>query len=175
LDVTTFSIEDLTQTIREELGEDLSVRTIRYYIAEGVLRKPDKRGKFTHAHLDRLKLILRLKQAFLPIPDIREKLQLLSDGDVTAELDRYETQKKPSAPNLAAEYTQRLLAKRSHSSAEEMPPPLVSTSPPVANTETWERITLTPDIEVHVRQPLSKEEQIFLSALLDYAQTLRKR
>lgn len=174
LEPTTFTIEGLTQAIREELGEDLSPRTIRYYIAEGVLRRPDERGKFTQAHLERLKLALRLKRAFLPIAEIREKLYLLSDGDVTAELSRYEAQSKPPVSNLAAEYTQRLLTQRGRTSAEVKAELNLSTPIPESNVETWEHITLSPDIVIHVRQYLSKDEQIFLKALLAYAKTLRK-
>lgn len=171
--MTTFSIEEMAQTIHEENGVDISPRTIRYYIAEQVLRRPDERGKFTRAHLDRLRLILRLKQAFLPISEIREKLHLLSDGDVAAELNRYESQSKPLPPNLAAEYTQRLLANRGPASAARQQAAL--SVPPRSGTkaETWERITLAPDIEIHVRQPLSQNEHSFLTALLDYAGKLR--
>ena len=171
--MNTFTIEEMAQVIREESGADISPRTIRYYIAEGVLRRPDERGKFTQAHLDRLKLILRLKQAFLPIADIREKLQLLSDGDVAVELDRFETHSKPAARNLAAEYTQRLLAQTGKPTVGEKRARLLSSPITGQNSETWERITLAPDIEVHVRQPLSQDEQIFLSSLLDYAHKLR--
>ena len=165
----TCTIEELARTIQAEAGIDITPRTIRYYIAEGVLRRPDKRGEFSQAHFDRLRLILQLKQAFLPISEIREKLELLSDSDVTAELERYETRGKPPAPNLAAEYTQRLLAWRNQPDDEAKPLPLLSTPLPGAKTETWERITLTPHIEIHVRQPLSKEEQTLLDALLDLA------
>ena len=172
--MATFSIEELTQAIREEMGTDLSPRTIRYYIAEGVLRRPDERGTFSQAHLDRLKLILRLKQAFLPIAEIREKLQLLSDGDVTAELERYETQSKPPVSNLAAEYTQRLLAQRSRPIVHEELHSSKAAPPSLTKSETWERITLSPDIELHVRQPLSANEHTYLTALLDYARKLRK-
>jgi DNA-binding transcriptional MerR regulator len=172
--MTTFTIDELVQTIREETGEDLSPRTIRYYIAEGVLRRPDARGTFTEAHLDRLKLILRLKQAFLPIPEIRRQLELLTDGDVKAQLERYETQGRSPASNLAAEYTQRLMAQRAGPLGENVPPPS-STPGSGVKAETWERFLLAPGVELHVRKPLSLEEQEFLDSLLEHAQQLRKK
>jgi DNA-binding transcriptional MerR regulator len=52
-----------------ELAEraGVSVRTVRYYIQEGLLPAPDTQGRFasyTEEHLDRLELIRRLKEAF---------------------------------------------------------------------------------------------------------------
>ncbi len=174
MDNTTFSIEGLSQAILKELGEEISPRTIRYYIAEGLLRKPDDRGKFTQAHLDRLKLALRYKQSFLPIPDIRAKLELLSHGDVTAELSRYEFQSKSPVSNLAAEYTQRLLSQKSRNSFEVHAVQQLAAPLQISNVETWDHITLTPNIVIYARQSLSPHEQEYLKALLDFAKTLRK-
>ncbi|MBA3450493.1 MAG: MerR family transcriptional regulator, partial [Chloroflexia bacterium] len=66
---------------------NVSVRTVRYYIAEGLLPPPEGAGPgsaYTAAHLDRLRLIQRLKQAFLPLKEIRRRLTGLDDGDVRA-------------------------------------------------------------------------------------------
>src|SRR5688500_18740607 len=75
---------------RLTLGEltaaaDVSVRTVRYYISEGLLPPPEGTGPgsaYTQGHLDRLRLIQRLKEAYLPLKEIRRRLSGLSDDDV---------------------------------------------------------------------------------------------
>jgi DNA-binding transcriptional MerR regulator len=79
---------------RLTLGEltaaaDVSVRTVRYYIAEGLLPPPEGSGPasaYTQGHLDRLRLIQRLKEAYLPLKEIRRRLSGLSDDEVRSVL-----------------------------------------------------------------------------------------
>src|SRR5919107_3546863 len=79
---------------RLTLGEltaaaDVSVRTVRYYIAEGLLPPPEGSGPgsaYTQGHLDRLLLIQRLKEAYLPLKEIRRRLSGLSDDEVRSVL-----------------------------------------------------------------------------------------
>ncbi len=70
-----------------QLSEAASVtpRTIRYYLGEGLLPAPLSQGRYagyTQAHLQRLRLIQRLKNAFLPLAAIKAQLEGLSDADV---------------------------------------------------------------------------------------------
>src|SRR5512146_2276077 len=68
----------------------VSVRTIRYYISEGLLPPPEARGRFSmydEEYLDRIELIKRLKDAFLPLKEIRRQLETLSKEEI-AELVR---------------------------------------------------------------------------------------
>jgi DNA-binding transcriptional MerR regulator len=68
---------------------DVSVRTVRYYIAEGLLPPPAGAGPasaYTPGHLDRLRLIHRLKAAYLPLKEIRRRLAGLNDDEVRAVL-----------------------------------------------------------------------------------------
>jgi DNA-binding transcriptional MerR regulator len=63
----------------------VSVRTVRYYIAEGLLPPPEGAGPqsaYTPGHLDRLRLIQRLKAAYLPLKEIRRRLAGLGDEAV---------------------------------------------------------------------------------------------
>lgn len=65
----------------------VSVRTVRYYISEGLLPPPVGAGRASHyttGHLNRLALIARLKDAYLPLKEIRRRLAGLSDAEVTA-------------------------------------------------------------------------------------------
>jgi DNA-binding transcriptional MerR regulator len=73
------SLGELTDAAR------VSVRTVRYYIAEGLLPPPEGTGPgsaYTQGHLDRLRLIQRLKEAYLPLKEIRRRLSGLGDEDV---------------------------------------------------------------------------------------------
>jgi DNA-binding transcriptional MerR regulator len=63
----------------------VSVRTIRYYINEGLLPPPEVRGRYTYYsdnYLYRLELIRRLKDAFLPLKEIRQRMMSLNDEEV---------------------------------------------------------------------------------------------
>jgi DNA-binding transcriptional MerR regulator len=62
-------------------------RTVRYYIAEGLLPPPQTEGRYalyTDEHLRRLQLIQRLKIAFLPLATIKAQMAPLSDPQVQA-------------------------------------------------------------------------------------------
>ena len=66
----------------------ISERTVRYYVAEGLLPAPDGRGRGAHygaAHLTRLKLIRAIQQAGNDLETIGEYLSELADDDAKAE------------------------------------------------------------------------------------------
>ena len=72
----------------------VSARTVRYYIVEGLLPPPEGAGMgamYGPAHLDRLRLILRLKDAYLPLREIRRQLTGLDDEQVRQRLQELET------------------------------------------------------------------------------------
>jgi DNA-binding transcriptional MerR regulator len=78
-----------------ELAEaaGVSVRTVRYYIAEGLLPPPaGARSHYTREHLDRLRLIGQLKEAYLPLREIRRHLTAMDHKQVqqVSEPDRHE-------------------------------------------------------------------------------------
>jgi len=65
----------------------VSVRTVRYYIAEGLLPPPLGSGPasfYTPAHLQRLQVIGRLKEAYLPLKEIRRRLDGVEDRELPA-------------------------------------------------------------------------------------------
>ena len=66
-------------------------RTIRFYATEGLLPPPLSEGRnaiYTERHRRRLRLIQRLKAAYLPLSAIQEQLVGLSDEQVNALLER---------------------------------------------------------------------------------------
>jgi DNA-binding transcriptional MerR regulator len=98
-----FSIGELSR----EAG--VSVRTIRYYIAEGLLPPTESgpRAVYTRAHLDRLRLIGRMKNEFLPLKEIRRHLATLDDDEIRrlAEemvVEDIEPMPAPMSPRMSA-------------------------------------------------------------------------
>ena len=92
----TMTLADLTE------AADVSTRTVRYYIAEGLLPPPDGAGPssvYTAGHLARLRLIQRLKAAYWPLKEIRRRLAGLSDAEVERAL--LEMDSAPEAPAYA--------------------------------------------------------------------------
>lgn len=77
--------------IKELTLEDLAtisglpVRTLRFYIQEGVLQGPDTHGKnarYSQQHLDQLELIRRLKKLRLPLQEIRQLLNNMTSTEI---------------------------------------------------------------------------------------------
>jgi DNA-binding transcriptional MerR regulator len=93
----------LIHELAERAG--VSVRTIRYYINEGLLPPPDSKGRYatyTESYLHRLELIQRLKDAFLPLKEIRERVRGLTDPQVLDLLATLPAAGEPSAPPSAS-------------------------------------------------------------------------
>src|SRR5512141_648218 len=69
---------------------DVTPRTVRYYVAQGLLPSPDVAGpatRYTEVHLARLRLIRRLQRDHLPLAEIRVRLGRMGDADIRAAAD----------------------------------------------------------------------------------------
>ena len=212
---------------------DVSVRTIRFYLAQGLLPAPGREGpqtRYPESTLHRLRLIRQLQRGHLPLAEIRNRIAGLSDADVVAILA--EPVELPS--NSALEYVRGVLAgsPRPESGAMDAPQaraallhgsllrriearpltrppalaspalaapevasapapepaaapapgPAAATPPPTAPSpdrpqperSQWERIELEPDIELHVRRPLSRIANKRVERLIAFARQLQK-
>jgi DNA-binding transcriptional MerR regulator len=92
----------------------VSARTVRYYIAEGLLPPPVAAGPrtaYAPAHLDRLRLISQLKAEYLPLKEIRRRLATLDDAAVRRHLLQAKgaPPARASPPDTASAYLDRLL------------------------------------------------------------------
>lgn len=158
----------------EELSRRAGVnsRTVRYYVQEGLLPAPDRgRGaRYTDEHLDRIRLIRRLQEEHLPLAKIRSQLEGLAWPVIREILARQS--KRPK--NDAASYISEVLsggpptvrAVRDWAASAD-----VASHPPDARPERshWERIAVSPQIELHVRRgQMSKAEKRLLDALLSF-------
>lgn len=178
---------------------DVTPRTIRYYIQGGLLRSPDVAGantRYDEGHLWRLRLIRRLQREHLPLAEIRNRLIALDDDQVRTLVGG----SAESARGSAVEYIRSVLTSRgvaaqsarpsapcrgSHPSRPAPRPPApvageahlaavggASSAPPPPDRSQWERLTLSPDLELHIRRPLSRLDNRRVDRLISIARQL---
>ena len=62
----------------QELADraEVTTRTIRYYVEQGVLPPPERGrpAEYTEEHVARLALVKRLKEQYLPLEEIRDTM-----------------------------------------------------------------------------------------------------
>jgi len=88
-------------------------RTIRYYTAEGLLPRPDTRGQYAlygEEHLLRLQLIGQLKESYLPLGEIKGRIESLDAEQIRMLLD--EQGDSPAPPTSAADYLAQVRARQ---------------------------------------------------------------
>lgn len=162
----------------------VSTRTVRYYIQQGLLPSPEARGPGAHygpEHLDRLRLIRRLQREHLPLAEIRLRIESLNPDEVRRLLDIAPSHKRSSA----SDYVRGVLseAPRSFHSVQEPRVALEDTlfartdarkeSAPLTRSQ-WERLTVARDVELHVRRPLSREQNRQVERLIEAARQIFK-
>ena len=175
----------------------LPVRTIRYYLAQGLIPAAGKEGpatRYPDATLARLRLIAKLRDAHLPLAEIRKQLALLSDAEVLeltvspdepepagsaldyvrsllAGTDQMEAFEEPSAPTLP---TMAFLRTQLHSD-NSLPeaPPGPGDKPSLGQRSAWDHVVITPDIELHLRRPLSRRDNRMVERLIAFARQLQ--
>ena len=147
---------DLTE-LADRAG--VSIRTVRYYLQQGLLPKPEARGPgahYTEEHLDRLLLIKRLQREHLPLAEIRRVLDA-SAGE-------------SPAPRSARDYIRSVLGQSpivTESASLYAAPQLEESAAP--SRSQWERVTLAPDVELHIRRPLTRAVNRKVERLVDAA------
>lgn len=180
-------------------------RTVRYYVAEGLLPPPETRGRYalySDDHLQRLRLIARLKEAYLPLEIIRERVARLAPAEVRQALA---AQGAHVAPGSAAAYLDQVLpARPGPGNLAERPQGYLmqvgaapeagrvqqpargllrgfaearegEPAPELAGGEAWRRMVLAPGVELHVREPLSAADRERLAQLIARARELFNR
>jgi len=150
---------------------DVSPRTVRYYIQQGLLPEPESRGPGAHygaEHLDRLNLIRHLQREHLPLAEIRRRIDALSPTEIR-QLAAQAAKRAAAAPSSAAAYIRQVL-----SDAPRNVVGRATAEPSVATRSQWERITLAPDVELHMRRPLAREQNRKVERLLEAARAIYK-
>lgn len=162
----------------------VSPRTVRYYIQQGLLPSPEARGPGAHygaEHLDRLLLIRRLQREHLPLAEIRRRIEALNPRQLKQLLAS-----SPDSPRTSAgDYARSVLSgappnfPSPHQPTASVREPMPSlserrfggTSP--ARSQ-WDRLMLAPDVELHVRRPLSREQNRQVERLIEAARHIFK-
>lgn len=202
---------------------DVTPRTVRYYVAQGLLPSPGQAGpgaRYPESALSRLRLIRELQRNHLPLAEIRTRLAGLSDAEVAGLLTSPSAEPPDSAldyirsvlgaawpaerlpttlpfaaaaapaPGMATARSETSVVAGPHSGlhAEPVPPPLAmprageaafhagapAGDPPAPGRSQWDRIVLTPDIELHIRRPLARLEQRRAERLITIAREVLK-
>ena len=194
LEEKRFLINELAKRART------TVRTIRYYTSEGLLPQPDSDGKFAYYdenYLRRLELILRMKEAYLPLKEIRQIMLSLSDDDVKQRLleegatikkeesKHNQSTLKKSKDSDALDYISNLMETqtryRSNEPQSRRPPQFVQspgqnlqTPLPISaqDVESWQRIILAPGVEMHLRYPTDSETNNRIQHLISFAKKI---
>ena len=153
----------------------IPVRTLRYYLAQGLLPAPARQGprtRYPEGTLRRLALVKRLRAANLPLAEIRDRLASMPDSEVEAALGprgmatQLELRAGLDVPPVymvrppGATEVRGLLS-------------LVDVSrPPAAERTQWERIWIEPGVELHVQRPLTRLAAKRVERLAAYAREL---
>ena len=219
----SYSLADLARLA------DVTPRTIRYYVAQGLLPAPEAAGpatRYAEGHLLRLRLIRRLQREHLPLAEIRVRLERMGDDEISAALDA--AGPSPAAPPTSTAetlaYVRALMTKagvaprfydlpsasRAMRIAEPAaggatyepsvpdgfpvreapgpgpapapaepampaPGPLVMVPAPrstAGDRSTWERVSISADVELHVRRPLDRRANKLVERLVRIAREL---
>ena len=143
----------------------VTTRTIRFYVAEGLLAKPEKKGTrqvYSSLHLTTLKLISAMKAMYLPLWRIGQELEGTTESDmlklleeIAASKGTYNNPFHPLPPILRSESGQYLLRETpaEYNSASPAPPVHADLPPPeyIMSTENWKRIQIRPGVELHFK------------------------
>jgi DNA-binding transcriptional MerR regulator len=170
------------KTVCAEAG--VTPRTVHFYIQQGLLPPAGSQGpgaRYGPGHLARLRLIKLLQGEHLPLSDIRRRLEALDDAQVE-QLVREHQNQRPSR-STAVEYIRNVLSGirpgtpiqgRTLSLSVEEPriAPSRASANQLSERSQWERITLAPDIELHIRRPLSRIQNRKVEKLLHQAKEI---
>lgn len=159
----------------------VSHRTVRYYVEQGLLEGPVTSGpgaRYSEDSLGRLLLIRKLAAEHLPLAVVRARLGQMSPGELRS---------AAPAPASALDYIRSIKGEPAQPAAQLLPPasstgsvasgPSIPASsraaPPAAEQRAqWDRFTLSPDVELHVRRPLTRETARAIRELIQRAQEL---
>jgi len=150
-------------------------RTIRFYLAEGLIQAPEEKqgtaSVFGYLNLLQLLTIKKLQAEHLPIRKIRELVAGKSEEELETLLGISGTSKKKTRENEAKQYLESLLApsmsraQTSNSRPRQVAPaaPFMELEekaaadsfeepgqPPVAE-QSWQRVEIEPGLELHIR------------------------
>jgi DNA-binding transcriptional MerR regulator len=139
-------------------------RTIRYYMAEGLIQTPEEKqgtaSVFGYLNLLQLVTVKKLQAEHLPIRKIRELVAGKSEQELEALLGVRGSSGKKNRDSEAKRYLESLLAPASIDSAAPaaaLPLRAKQSSAPEqsAQSHSWQRVEIEPGLELHIRSDYS--------------------
>ena len=149
---------------------NVTVRAIRFYQSEGLMDAPGLRGvkvMYGDADVRRLELIRAFKDEGYSLAAIRDRLHSMDDTEIPRELHRLREGRRS-----AADYARSIRLAGERPVVREQAAQRAAATPARRSRDSWERITLTPNLELHVRSPLSHHETKLVSRLVELADRL---
>lgn len=148
-------------------------RTIRYYMAEGLVQTPEERqgtaSVFGYINLLQLLTVKKLQAEHLPIRKIRELVAGKSEQELETLLGIGSTAAKKSRDTEAKRYLESLLAP---TPARAAAPVTEVAAPPPQQTDqsqSWQRVEIEPGLELHIRSDYSPPTSARTKSLLEKA------
>lgn len=173
-DEAVYGLDQLLELAGDQLGEEITPRTVRLYATEGLIDRPGKDGRralYSQRHLLQLLLVRTLARRGLSLSAIaplvagddealQEQLSHLTDG--------LEASTPARESNEALDYLQSIQSSASEASPSLLPllgAPLSSRSPSLrasrmagrsnASSSRWHRFQLAPGVELHLSESAS--------------------
>ena len=150
-------------------------RTIRYYMAEGLIQTPgEKQGTaslFGYLNLLQLLTVKKLQAEHLPIRKIRELVAGKNEQELETLLGIGSTSAKRSRDTEAKRYLESLLTPVPASAPAPPAQSLKeSAAPPAAQIDqSWQRVEIEPGLELHIRSDYSPPASARTRSLLEKA------
>ena len=178
------SHSDERQYTLQELADSagVSIRTIRYYIGEGLLPGPEGAGSqshYTESHRQRLRAIGLLKERFLPLREIRRELTGLDDaeieqfiaglGDDEPDVPAGAAAAPLAADDMALDYVDSALARSPARRRAIREPRRRARGEQPDPAERWRRIEIADGVELLVREEIYHRRKDQLDWLAGWA------
>jgi DNA-binding transcriptional MerR regulator len=175
-----FSMEELLDEYNSQVRPEdrMSERTVRYYVVEGLLPRPEKRGQralYTRRHLERLLLIRRLKDdEYLSLDRIHAVLTQLDEDEASwvTPAEAGDPPERAQAKQLVARLLHEAAGGESEYRAGQTPSPTI---PPAPREERWRHIDLADGLLLLVRQPTPSRTEDLVRKLIEVARTAHKK
>ena len=148
-------------------------RTIRYYMAEGLVQTPEEKqgtaSVFGYLNLLQLLTVKKMQAEHLPIRKIRELVAGKSEQELETLLGIGSTAKK-SRETEAKRYLESLLAPTPMLEAAPPPKQAAAAPPPQADqSQSWQRVEIEPGLELHIRSDYAPPTSARTKSLLEKA------
>lgn len=176
---------DATMTIHELSDRSgVPVRTIRYYVAGGLIPNPVGRGKgaeYSDEHLERLMLVRNLADRRIPLREIASTVGALSAEEVGKLLKnqrRRTSLEREAQSSSPKEYVSALLDRARETSPVRseisMPADLLAGPEPAGSADIWRRIELSPGVELHVALAVENRNLELIRRIEQISRELRR-